>query len=50
VRSNANGTYDLGSMQLNTAWLASLARYGVPARAALATGCYSYQLDTRKNR
>lgn len=44
VRSNANGTYDLGSMQLNTAWLASLARYGVPARAALATGCYSYQL------
>jgi hypothetical protein len=41
---NTNGTYDLGPMQLNTAWLATLRPYGVDPRWALASGCYPYQL------
>ena len=41
---NTNGTYDLGPMQLNTAWLATLRPYGVDPRWALAGGCYPYQL------
>jgi hypothetical protein len=44
ARRNTNGTYDLGSMQLNTAWLAQLRPYGVDVRWALASGCYPYQL------
>ncbi|UZR28571.1 lysozyme family protein [Methylococcus mesophilus] len=30
---NANGTYDVGPMQFNTAYLAGLARYGITAAA-----------------
>ena len=41
---NTNGTYDLGPMQLNTAWLATLRPYGVDPRWALVGGCYPYQL------
>jgi hypothetical protein len=41
---NTNGTFDLGPMQLNTAWLAQLRPYGVDPRWALATGCYPYEL------
>jgi hypothetical protein len=44
ARRNSNGTYDLGPMQLNTAWLAQLRPYGVDPRWALAAGCYPYQL------
>ncbi len=44
TRRNANGTYDLGPMQLNTAWLAELRPYGVNPRWALASGCYPYHL------
>jgi hypothetical protein len=44
ARRNTNGTYDLGPMQLNTAWLAELRPYGVDPRWALGYGCYSYQL------
>jgi len=44
ARRNTNGTYDLGPMQLNTAWLAELRPYGVDPRWALAGGCYPYQL------
>lgn len=44
ARRNANGTYDLGPMQLNTAWLAELRPYGVDPRWALGYGCYPYQL------
>jgi len=44
MRRNSNGTYDLGSMQLNTAWLAELRPYGVDPRWALGGGCYPYQL------
>ena len=41
---NTNGTYDLGPMQLNTAWLAQLRPYGIDPRWAMADGCYPYQL------
>jgi hypothetical protein len=44
ARPNRNGAYDLGPMQLNTAWLAELRPYGVDPRWALASGCYPYQL------
>jgi hypothetical protein len=44
ARRNSNGTFDLGPMQLNTAWLATLRPYGVDPRWALAGGCYPYQL------
>jgi hypothetical protein len=44
ARRNTNGTYDLGPMQLNTAWLAGLRAYGVDPRWALGYGCYPYQL------
>jgi hypothetical protein len=44
ARRNTNGTYDLGPMQLNTAWLAELRPYGVDPRWALGGGCYPYQL------
>jgi len=44
ARRNSNGTDDLGAMQLNTAYIASLRRYGITPADALAPGCYSYNL------
>ncbi|MDD2767966.1 MAG: hypothetical protein PHT19_04495 [Methylococcus sp.] len=41
---NANGTYDVGAMQFNTAYLAGLARYGITAAAVAQPGCYAYDL------
>jgi hypothetical protein len=41
---NANGTYDVGPLQFNTAYLADLARYGITANAVAAAGCYSFDL------
>jgi hypothetical protein len=41
---NANGSYDLGAMQLNTSYIASLARFGIRADHVLAPGCYAYML------
>lgn len=41
---NSNGTHDVGSMQLNTAYLATLAKYGITAQDAAKKGCYSYYL------
>lgn len=43
---NANGTYDVGPMQFNTAYLAGLARYGITAAAVAQPGCYAYDLAT----
>lgn len=43
---NANGTYDVGPMQFNTAYLAGLARYGITAAAVAQPGCYAYELAT----
>ena len=41
---NTNGSYDLGAMQLNTSYIATLARYGIRADHVLAPGCYAYML------
>lgn len=42
--ANKNGTSDVGPMQFNTAYLSTLARYGITAAAVAAAGCYSYEL------
>ena len=42
---NANGTHDVGAMQFNTAYLATmLARYGITPADVAAPGCYAYEL------
>lgn len=41
---NDNGTYDYGSMQINTAWLHELSKYGITAHDVSRAGCYSYDL------
>ncbi len=41
---NTNGTYDVGTMQFNTAYLHELAKYGISAKDVAAPGCYSYDL------
>lgn len=41
---NSNGTYDVGPMQFNTAYLRDLARYGITADEVAASGCYAYDL------
>lgn len=44
VNINKNGTYDIGPMQFNSAYLYELRKYGiVPAHAAVS-GCYPYEL------
>ena len=41
---NTNNTADLGSMQLNSSYIQSLARYGIRPEYVLAAGCYPYNL------
>ncbi|MCU7927510.1 MAG: transglycosylase SLT domain-containing protein [Candidatus Thiodiazotropha sp. (ex Dulcina madagascariensis)] len=41
---NRNGTYDVGSMQFNTAYLRTLKRYGIEEKDVAADGCYSFDL------
>jgi hypothetical protein len=41
---NSNGTYDVGPMQFNTAYLRELARYGIEPGDVEVAGCYSYEL------
>jgi len=41
---NTNGTHDVGPMQFNTAYLNTLARYGITANDVAATGCYPFDL------
>lgn len=43
VRNN-NATYDIGSMQFNTAYIRTLARYGIGTGDVARPGCYSYDL------
>lgn len=41
---NTNGTHDVGPMQFNTAYLGTLARFGITTADVAASGCYPYQL------
>ena len=41
---NSNGTWDVGAMQFNTAYLRELAQYGITAEHVAASGCYAYNL------
>jgi len=41
---NNNGTYDVGSMQLNTVYLNDLKKYGIQSADVARPGCYAYDL------
>jgi hypothetical protein len=41
---NSNGTYDYGTMQINTVSLMDLRKYGINENHLLASGCYPYYL------
>ena len=41
---NTNGTYDLGYMQFNTAYLKTLEKDGIDAGHVMKAGCYSFHL------
>ena len=41
---NQNGTYDLGAMQFNTAYLGELRKYGISEQDVSGAGCYPYEL------
>lgn len=41
---NSNGTFDIGYMQANTAYLRDLAKYGITAEDVAAPGCYAFDL------
>jgi len=42
--ANSNGTFDVGALQFNTAYLRSLAGYGIGPAEAARPGCYPYHL------
>lgn len=42
--ANRNGTYDVGPMQFNTAYLRSLGRFGIHANDVARAGCYPFDL------
>ncbi len=42
---NANGSYDIGLMQINSSWLPTLARYGI-GESALLDGCTNAYVGT----
>lgn len=46
VSINNNGTYDVGPMQFNSAYLQELEQYGIHTYHVAAPGCYSYYLAT----
>lgn len=41
---NSNKSFDVGIMQFNTAYLASLKDYGITPEAVEVSGCYPFQL------
>ncbi len=41
---NSNGTFDVGPMQFNTAYLGDLAQYGITAEDVASEGCYAFDL------
>ena len=42
--ANRNGSFDVGAMQFNTAFLKGLARYGIAPGDIAAASCYAYEL------
>lgn len=44
VSVNSNGTFDIGVMQFNTAYLQDLQKFGISAEDVKGTGCYPYRL------
>jgi hypothetical protein len=44
VIANKNGTYDIGSMQFNSAYLLELRQYGIVPADVAVKGCYPYNL------
>jgi len=44
ISRNRNGTYDIGPMQFNTAYLADLRKFGISAEDVNVEGCYPYRL------
>jgi hypothetical protein len=42
--ANTNGTFDVGTLQFNTAYLRTLTRYGIGTAEAARPGCYAYHL------
>lgn len=42
--ANRNGTYDVGPLQFNTAYLRRLAPYGIRPQDVAAPGCFPYRL------
>lgn len=43
---NKNGSYDLGVMQINTTWLASLKKYGITRTALQNDACLNVDVGT----
>lgn len=41
---NSNGTYDVGTMQFNTAYIKTLGRFGITPNDVASPGCYAYDL------
>lgn len=41
---NRNGTYDVGALQFNTAYLRGLSRFGIAPADVAAPGCYAFLL------
>jgi Transglycosylase SLT domain len=41
---NSNGTYDVGTMQFNTAYIKTLEQFGITPNDLAAPGCYAYEL------
>ena len=44
VIANKNGTYDIGPMQFNSAYLLELRQYGIVPADVAVKGCYPYNL------
>ena len=41
---NTNGTHDIGPMQFNTAYLKTLAKFGISPKDVANSGCYAFDL------